>query len=253
MKLNLLIRTYIVENLYTSLFDIPNHIDSNNIEIYIHNDNPNMCEQFITIIKEFRIKYPNYVVHTIQEQENQDMFMSYINSIEYFNEENYWTMLLDDDDTLCDSDIIEYLSKQVGSDVCIKYKIYNVINNSKYLSHFLWHRIYPTKFLKKMFEYKYLIVDLLLKYNNSIKFNRLEDKLLCDIMNVFFNLEIIIFDTPLVNYNIYDHNINGYERNTNINIFNIFNNHKRYINTKRIINSIICDIKQYLQNENKNN
>jgi transposase-like protein len=97
-KLNLLIRTYTLENLYTSLFDIPNKISYEFVELYIHNDNPERNLDFDIIIDEFQTKYPNYIIHKIYEKENQHMFMSFLNSIPYLNTNNTWTMLLDDDD-----------------------------------------------------------------------------------------------------------------------------------------------------------
>lgn len=89
MKFNVLIRTYLVQNLYTSLFDIPNKIDYNNVEILIHNDNPESVKEFNIIVKKFKSKYPNYLFNVIQEDVNQHMFMSYMNSIEYLNADNY--------------------------------------------------------------------------------------------------------------------------------------------------------------------
>ena len=50
MKLNLLIRTFVISNLYLSLFDIPNKISSSFVELYVHNDNPDAKEEFIQVI-----------------------------------------------------------------------------------------------------------------------------------------------------------------------------------------------------------
>jgi len=65
MKLNLIIRTYVVENLYTSLFDVPNKIKSDNVELFVHNDNPDAVNEFNSIISEFIEKFPSYKITTI--------------------------------------------------------------------------------------------------------------------------------------------------------------------------------------------
>lgn len=242
MIINLLIRTYVVNNLYISLFDIPNKINSDNVEIYIHNDNPNNISLFNTIIKDFQLKYPDYKLNVIQESENQDMFMSYLNSMNYLNSNNLWSMLLDDDDTLCDFNKIGIFDFLENIDnVCVKYKIYTIKDSIVDSNYFSWHRLYPTKILKKIYKHKQLIVKALLIHNKSIKFNKLEDELMYRIIQLINPIKTITFKKELVNYSLYYHNVNGYESG-NKNLMLTLKN-KNII--RKVLYEIKCNINNY--------
>lgn len=234
MAINLLIRTYVVENLFTSLFSIPKVIDSENVHIYVHNDNPEVC-RFNEIIKEFCLKYPDYSVIVIQEKENQDMFMSYINSIAYLEENNYWTMMLDDDDTICKCDIVDFLTKNQKK-ASIKYAIFEIFNGTKRSTFFEWHRIYPTKELKKIFENRDVIVTALLIYNKTTKFNKLEDELMYHIAKCLLSIDTIEYKQEVVNHNLYTHEINGYKSED---LYTTIDDLKKTINLRETIKNII--------------
>lgn len=47
MKINIIIRAYTPENLLISLFDIPNKISSDLVDIYVHNDNPEKETEYL--------------------------------------------------------------------------------------------------------------------------------------------------------------------------------------------------------------
>lgn len=241
MKFNLLIRTYLVENLYTSLFDLPNKIKSENVEIYIHNDNPDSIDRFKEIVNEFQNKYPNYIIHTIQEEENQHMFVSYLNSIKYFNSDNYWSMILDDDDTFCkiEDDFLHFLNQHKDNNECIKYKIFEVREDVKKSCFYLFHRIYPTVILKEVIKHEEIILELLTKYNKSTKFHTFEDKLMLCISETITKVNTILYEKEIVNYNIYPHSVNNYSSVYSTNLKTIIGNSKNM----SIINNIIKELK----------
>ena len=239
MKLNLLIRTYIVENLHTSLFSLPNVFSSDDVDIYVHNDNPIVID-FNRIIEKFQLQYPDYNININQEKENQDMFMSYLNSIEFIDENNYWTMLLDDDDTICNRDILDFLESNKGENVCVQYAIYNIFKGAKQSTFFHWHRIYPTNQLKKIFENKDVIVRALLKHNKSTKFNKLEDELMFNVIQTLLSLKTIVYKKETVNHNLYTHEVNGYKSE---NLYNSLDDLKYILGLQKIITNIVCDIK----------
>lgn len=212
MKLNLIIRTYVVDNLYTSLFDVPNKIKSDNVELFVHNDNPDVVNEFNSIISEFIEKFPSYKITTIQETENQQMFISFFNTIPYLNDANIWTMLLDDDDTLQEftEEIIETLFK-----FPLTYQVvYQCLNfdhttgNVKTMPYL--HCINPTHVLKYLYTYLNQIKELLIKFTGNTKFSTSEDYLIRDLVRKAGQLERYYFRIPLITHNFYDHNINGY-------------------------------------------
>lgn len=69
-RLNVILRTYDLENLYNSLFDIPNKASGDLLDICVHNDNPDRKDEFYKIIEEFKTKYPDYSITIIQEEES---------------------------------------------------------------------------------------------------------------------------------------------------------------------------------------
>lgn len=243
MKLNLLIRTYIINNLYTSLYDIPNKIPFNKVHIYVHNDNPKLKQECENIIQEFRQKYANYKVTIIQENINQQMFMSCINSIPHLDKTNEYTMVLDDDDSLClfTNDVFAFLEEYKDKNVCIEYKqnkCYKfLLTASPYIIE-TWreyHRIYSTEALFSFYEYKDVIINLLLKYNGSTKFTTYEDKLMLDLIKIFVQIEDIKLNKVLLNYNVYPHSYNDYNA--------IHFSYSNITKNLQIIKKIISDLK----------
>ena len=206
MKLNLLIRTFVISNLYRSLFDIPNKLKSDLVELYIHNDNPNAKEEFIKVIEEFTNKYPDYTIHTIQEEENQQMFMSQFNMIPYYNEDNEWTMLLDDDDQLHeDFEQNVHLIFSNPHDVCLQYKC-KIVSNSRIANGiYQWHRIYPTEMLKEFYTHKDEVVQYLIEATGSTKLSYWEDEIFCRLCGIFTGVLTKLFDHYVIYFNKYDH------------------------------------------------
>lgn len=217
MRLNLILRTYEVQNLYYSLFDIPNKIESDKIECYVHNDNPKQAVLFDLILQEFQTQFPEYKVIKIQEEENQHMFMSSLNTIPYLNDRNNWTMILDDDDRLLKFD-------QHTFDCINKYSLnhqlaYNYQFNeyeTKYYSEYS-HCITPTKSLKKLYKYKPEIKNLLIKHVGTTKFSYCEDFLLRRLVKILDNLYNKNINKVLIVHNSYPHECNNYKSGNNHN------------------------------------
>lgn len=210
MKLNLLIRTFVISNLYLSLFDIPNKISSSFVELYVHNDNPDAKEEFTQVIEEFTNKYPDYIIHTIQEEENQQMFMSQFNMIPYYNKSNQWSMLLDDDDQL-HSDIESKLNLifSTSPKVCLKYRCIVQKNDLQTSAWYLWHRIYPTEVLNQFYEKKDQVIKYLIDSIGTTKLSYWEDEIFCKLCNKFTGIETQLFDNHMIIHNKYEHTV-GY-------------------------------------------
>lgn len=206
MKLNLLIRTFVISNLYKSLFDIPSKLQPDLVELYIHNDNPDAKEEFQTVIEEFTNKYPNYVTHVVQEEENQQMFMSQFNMIPYYNKDNTWTMLLDDDDQLHEG-VQDYLDLIFAASpkVCLKYRCKIQENNSQTSGWYLWHRIYPTEILNKFYDNREQVVDYLINAIGNTKLSYWEDEIFCKLCKIFTGVTTQLFNEHMIVFNRYDH------------------------------------------------
>jgi len=222
MKINLIIRTYKVDNLRLSLFKLPFSIQPNEVDIVVHNDNPNSYEELNKLLDEFFKLYPNYNIKVLQEEENQQMFMSYLKSIKYINPTNKWTMLLDDDDTLnsFDDETWSLLDTYYDQSTCIKYRMNKCrlkglvqvpIELDGYKSAwYKWHRIYPTWALLKVLGKKTIIEKLLNKFNGTTKFAMCEDKLMNNLVETLTGISYTKLEKELINYSIYPHQINGY-------------------------------------------
>lgn len=224
--INIILRTFNIKNLKISLFDIPVKISYTNVEIYIHNDNPHKQNEFFDIVNEFKLQYPQYTIHIIQETINQHMFMSYLNSLSYLNKNNTWTMILDDDDTLCglSEDFFNFLDN-LSENQCVQYQVYKAIliaNSVQKLrcdrfghaikNWYPWHRIYHTSKLLEMSQKRDFIIDTILKFQDTTKISYGEDYLFYHLMKYFFNLEDVRYTKhPIINYSCYYHEVNGYK------------------------------------------
>lgn len=218
MKINLLIRTFVISNLYLSLFDVPNKLSSEFVELYIHNDNPEAKQEFIKIIEEFKKLYPDYAIHTVQEDENKQMFMSQFEMILYYNEDNKWTMLLDDDDQLYeDFQSLVPLIFDNPSNVCLKYKCKIVSKQVTANGWYQWHRIYPTNVLKLFYTYKDQVIAYLIRSIDSTKLSYWEDEIFCRLCGLFTGVMTKLFHHNAIVFNRYDHNAGyplGYPKTT---------------------------------------
>lgn len=244
---NLLIRTYVVSNLYHSLFDVPNKIPNDKVTIYVHNDNPEQKLEFIEIIQKFKQQFPNYQLVSIQEDINQHMFMSYFNSIPFIDLNNYWTMLLDDDDQLeqFDDDVWQFLSNQKSKCICIQFKEKSHWENALLgavrpkICWCQYHRIFPTEILKQVYEYRDVLQSLLIKNNRSTKFSTFEDKLMLNIVETITKISTIKYDKILLNYFRYNHTYNSY-----VSVNSDYNSGT--LEVSQIIDNIIQDLKNIM-------
>jgi len=211
MKLNLIIRTFDIENLNYSLFTIPNRceLDPKDVNIIIHNDNPWKAFDLGMILADFHKEYPDYKVSVVNENENVHMFMSFINTCAVLDKDFEWTMMLDDDDNVV---LTKELADFVDSEC---------VNHSKVWTDCEFYRVeldepmtkdklvkvgpktlpqlLRTDVLLKLASYKDKIAELLIKYNGSIKFSTGEDHLNLALFNVIDSIFFNYYDTRYAN------------------------------------------------------
>lgn len=138
--MNLIIRTYNLNNLYLSLPYIAKFRDYN---LIIHNDNPSavLTNEMVRAIE------PCLKVGTIvNETKNLGMFMSFIRSIQEADRDDEYTVMFDDDDIpipIADlSQCTALLNRPLRSDMCsiadyIKYEKYGIIGKTYHFSRYL--------------------------------------------------------------------------------------------------------------------
>lgn len=238
MRINILIRAYTPNNLYTSLFDLPNKISEECVDIVVHNDNPEASDEFKAIIEEFKNKYPKYNIETILEAENQHMFMSTIKSIPTLNADNKLTMLLDEDDqlTTITKDDIDRLHRY-SENYLLRCKANWASYNNGEIAHervFLSpHVICPTSILKQLYTHVDTLSNLLMRHLHTTKVHILEDCFLQDILKQVFGAKEISVDLLAINHMCYEHEVNGYiSMSSKQPILDIFKTKQAY---KRII------------------
>lgn len=211
MKINIIIRAYTPENLLISLFDIPNKISSDLVDIYVHNDNPEKEAEYLDKLNQFTSKYPEYSITSILEKDNQSMLMSLLNTFPYLNKDNKFTLVLDDDDTLCklgkkeiarinthsENEQLVYKCKFIEQDRPIKICQYT-------------HKLRPTALLNWIGNYKEDIKSLLLEYAGTYKITYGEEMILDRLIKIRPNIKDITLSLVLLNHNIYEHTIGDY-------------------------------------------
>lgn len=215
MRINILIRAYTPNNLYTSLFDLPNKISEECVDIVVHNDNPDASNEFKAIIEEFKNKYPKYNIETILEAENQHMFMSTIKSIPILNTDNKLTMLLDEDDqlTTITNDDIDRLHRYSENNLLRCKANWANYDNGKIVNERVFicpHVICPTQMLKHLYEHVDTLQKLLIEHLQTTKVYILEDCFLQDILKQVFDAKEVLVDFIALTHMCYEHETNQY-------------------------------------------